>query len=81
MSLEVQSEPKAALDGGADGLDVIRRLAAIGPALLVSGGEVILEIGSDQEKKVVEIFTPGYAKVQIFKDLAGLPRVLVAKTK
>ena len=44
-------EPRAALDGGPDGLDVIRRLLAELPRLLAPSGAAVLEIGSDQDER------------------------------
>ena len=41
-------EPRATVDGGADGLDVVRRLAALAPGWLAPGGSVFVETGSDQ---------------------------------
>jgi release factor glutamine methyltransferase len=70
-------EPRAALDGGADGLAVIRRLLARLPDALAEGGVALLEIGADQgdaiETLVNEVL-PGW-RCQVELDLAGLPRV------
>ena len=41
-------EPRVALDGGADGLDVQRRVAADAPAWLRPGGALLIETGADQ---------------------------------
>ena len=71
-------EPRLALDGGADGLDVIRRLLAALPALLQPGGTALLEIGSDQAvtgAAAAQAALPD-ATVDVMPDLAGLPRVL-----
>jgi release factor glutamine methyltransferase len=71
-------EPRIALDGGPDGLDVIRRLLErLGGRALAPGGEALLEIGADQEagiaKAVAEVL-PGWS-CRVERDLAGLPRV------
>jgi release factor glutamine methyltransferase len=74
---ELQFEPRAALDGGPDGLDVIRRLLDRLPRVLESRGTAFLEIGSDQGDAVVteaEARLPGWRCV-VLRDLAGLPRV------
>jgi release factor glutamine methyltransferase len=42
-------EPRTALDGGADGLDVQRRVATEAPGWLAPGGHLLFEIGADQE--------------------------------
>jgi release factor glutamine methyltransferase len=49
LSKDVQSEPRAALDGGYDGLRFYRRLLAICPVMLKAGGVMIFEIGFDQK--------------------------------
>ena len=70
-------EPRAALDGGPDGLDVIRGLLARLPRVLRPDGVAVLEIGSDQSQRVVAAVTatmPGW-RCEIIADLAGLPRV------
>lgn len=43
-----EHEPRAALDGGPDGLDVLRRLAAAAPAWLAPGGRLLVETGESQ---------------------------------
>jgi release factor glutamine methyltransferase len=74
---ELQFEPHAALDGGPDGLDVIRRLLERLPRTLDAGGVAFLEIGSDQGASIVAAaaaILPGWSCV-VLADLAGLPRV------
>jgi release factor glutamine methyltransferase len=69
-------EPALALDGGYDGLDLIRRLLAQAPARLNPGGLLILEIGYDQGERVAALCSeafPGVA-VEVHSDLAGLDR-------
>ena len=48
-------EPRAALDGGVDGLDVLRRVAAAAPRWLAPGGHLLLETSDRQAAEVVEI--------------------------
>ena len=70
-------EPRLALDGGGDGLDLIRRLLAQLDGALSESGMALLEIGSDQADEVreaAEALVPGW-DVTIHADLAGLPRV------
>lgn len=72
-------EPRAALDGGADGLDLIRRLLATAAAHLRPGGAILLEIGASQGAAVTALareFFP-LADVQLIPDYAGLDRLLV----
>ena len=71
-------EPRAALDGGVDGLDAYRRLAPLVGAILEPGGSVVLEIGHGQRAAVLALFgARGFAPREIRKDLAGIERVLV----
>ena len=49
-------DPLSALDGGADGFEHYRQIAALAPRLLKVGGYVVLEVGFDQAREVNEIF-------------------------
>jgi release factor glutamine methyltransferase len=71
-------EPRSALDGGPDGLDVVRRLLALLPDVLRPGGVAFLEIGADQGASATAAAAgslPG-VPVAVLPDLAGRPRVL-----
>jgi len=72
-------EPHLALDGGPDGLDLYRRLLADAPARLVRGGVVILEIGDTQGAAVAALARAAFpgAAVEVYRDLAGLDRVVL----
>ncbi|HEY4106161.1 MAG TPA: peptide chain release factor N(5)-glutamine methyltransferase [Polyangiaceae bacterium] len=73
-------EPRLALDGGADGLDVIRRLLAEAPRYLVSGGLIALEVGFGQAPAVADLFAAaGFVGVARAKDLAGIERVVCGR--
>jgi release factor glutamine methyltransferase len=70
-------EPALALDGGADGLEVVARLLRQLPAALAADGLTLLEIGFDQGDTIVDCcreVLPGWSCV-VELDLAGLPRV------
>ncbi len=71
-------EPRLALDGGADGLDAIRRVLADAPRVLAPGGLLLLEIGAQQGAQVAALAAsalPG-ARVSVLPDLAGRDRVV-----
>lgn len=80
---EVRKEPLPALDGGPDGLALIRRLITDAPPLLADAGALILEVGAGQAATVAALFaTDGrYAPAAITKDLAGIERVVSARKK
>ena len=71
-------EPSLALDGGTDGLDVVRRLLAELPFRLAPGGVMLLEIGHDQVDAVREAAEalPIPVRVGSLPDLAGIQRVV-----
>ena len=77
LPADVRSEPALALDGGADGLDLVRRLVADAPALLAPGGVLALEIGAGQAAATRALLqAAGFTDVQTRKDLAGIERVV-----
>jgi release factor glutamine methyltransferase len=74
---EVRVEPALALDGGPDGLSLVRRLVAAAPALLAPGGALVLEIGEGQaDATAVLLGEAGFTHVQKKRDLAGIDRVV-----
>jgi release factor glutamine methyltransferase len=76
---EVRAEPALALDGGGDGLDLVRRLIAAAPALLGPGGALVLEIGAGQAATTAELLGDrGFVDVRARRDLAGVDRVVSA---
>ncbi len=74
-------EPRAALDGGLDGLDFVRRLIEGVPRHLVPRGSLLIEIDATQADAVTELLESAgcYEEVTILKDLAGLARVACAR--
>ena len=68
-------EPRIALDGGPDGLSLLRRLLAELPTRAASGANVLLEIGVGQVESI-ELLAPPDASVSVVPDLAGLDRVV-----
>ncbi|MBI3158173.1 MAG: peptide chain release factor N(5)-glutamine methyltransferase [Chloroflexi bacterium] len=75
-------EPRLALDGGPDGLDLIRRLLADAPAALTLGGLALLEIETGQGRRAPQIAREHFprAAIEVRPDLAGHPRLLLVQT-
>ena len=71
-------EPHLALDGGADGLDLIRQLLVLLPGRLAAGGVALLEIGAGQLPAVRKLAgeLPTAMEVTALPDLAGIQRVV-----
>jgi len=71
-------DPRLALDGGPDGLDAYRALAADARRLLRPGGTMISELGQGQAEAVSQIMRAGGLDVllPIRPDLAGIPRAI-----
>lgn len=74
-------EPRAALDGGPDGLAVYRRLAADVGLFLKPGGTVLVEIGATQAEAVRDLFGAQLEVGKTFPDGAGRPRVVAARRR
>jgi release factor glutamine methyltransferase len=79
VQLEVRKfEPRCAVFAGADGMDVIRRLAPQARAALKPGGFLAIEIGYSQEAAARTVLRD-WQDVRAVPDLQGIPRVIVAK--
>lgn len=73
-------EPASALDGGPDGLDAYRRLAALLPGLLAPGGVAVLELGFGQRQAVEGLArAAGLTPAGCRQDLGGVERALVLR--
>ena len=80
LSREVQHDPPMALDGGEDGLDVIRRFVGQAPSRLKPEGRVFLEIGISQVGGVVDILQKEkFSDISIEKDYQGVERFVIAR--
>ena len=80
LQTEVQTEPKLALDGGADGLNFYRRIISDAPKFLRDGGLLAVEIGINQASAVKNLFEQkNFADVGILNDLAGIERVIFGR--
>ena len=78
LAVAARFEPPEALDGGEDGLDLVRRAVAQLPDALTEAGAAFFEVGSDQTdalaRYAMEVL-PGWA-TRVDPDLAGRPRVV-----
>ena len=73
-------DPRCALDGGTDGLDFYRAIAAAAPALLAPGVTLIVELGAGQAQRVAALFAAaGLAPLAPRPDLESVPRALAAQ--
>jgi release factor glutamine methyltransferase len=83
LALEVAvHDPYLALDGGGDGLDAYRRIAAEAARLLAPKGRILVEIGASKANEVAGLLLAGGFLVEksgLRHDLAGRPRVVVAE--
>ncbi len=68
-----EHEPRLALDGGKDGLDFYRRIAADAGKYLTRGGMLIMEVGEGQAQNVVKLFK-GQSYSMISQDFNGVER-------
>jgi release factor glutamine methyltransferase len=73
-------DPHLALDGGTDGLDFYRAIAAAAPTLLAPGGVLVVELGIGQAEPVADLFAAvGLAPSPPHPDLNGTLRALVVR--
>lgn len=81
LSVDIRDfEPHLALFGGADGLDLVRRIVAEAPARLAPGGVLAMEIGSGQSPAVVALLeAAGFVDAEVTRDLAKHDRVVSAR--
>ena len=78
----IDHDPMLALDGGADGLDAYRIIAAQAEARLEEEGHLALEIGIGQSQSVTALFAArGFDRLDVFADLGGVDRVLLFKLR
>jgi release factor glutamine methyltransferase len=78
LSPEVRHDPLTALDGGPDGLDLIRRLIDTAPDRFVPGGTLLLEIGAGQADAVNALLTARkFRDISLRPDYQNIPRFAV----
>lgn len=82
LQSEVRSEPFIALDGGANGLQVVRRLLAQAPSKLKPKGCMLVEVSPEQMSSVCDIARIHFPDADIChaKDMLGLPRCVIIRT-
>lgn len=80
LPLEIlRHEPQKALDGGPDGLDLIRRIFAGAKKALKDGGFCAIEHDcADEEELIAMARSHGFENIELKRDLAGLPRLILA---
>lgn len=78
-----QHEPRLALDGGPDGLTVLKRIIDEAPSRLAPGGRLLLEFTPEQADSLESLIQKhgGYDEISIRKDLAHRPRVITARLR
>ena len=77
------NEPRCALDGGADGLDVVRRIVPEAPSVMRPGASLILETGIGESDGVTDLLrsTGLYAQPVVTKDYRGIDRIVTVRLK
>ncbi len=74
-------EPREALTDESSGLTFYERIAALAPKLLAEDGRLLLELGFDASDAVAGIISShGFDVLRVVNDLAGIPRVVVARS-
>ena len=77
LSPEVRAEPALALDGGADGLDLIRKIILRGPEFLCPGGYLMLEADPRQMRDIASLLkSAGFEGIETCCDISGKLRVI-----
>jgi release factor glutamine methyltransferase len=78
LQIDVRAfEPHLALDGGEDGLALVRRIVSDAPELLAPGGVLAMEIGAGQAPAVAALLEArGFTGVEVQRDLARIERVV-----
>ncbi len=74
---ELQYEPKAALDGGKDGLTILRKIVYNAVDFLKAGGVLLVEVGDRQAEAVSRLFRENqFSGVQVYPDYRGIGRII-----
>ncbi len=83
LDKEVQMEPRIALDGGEDGLDLYRRIIKEAYKYLYNNGILALEIGYNQKDRVINLLKESnmYKEIYSKKDLSNIDRIMVCRKR
>jgi release factor glutamine methyltransferase len=76
-----EHDPVIALDGGADGLYFYRRLFYEAKDYMNDEGYLLLEIGQDQAKEVLELAGESYHNIKVMKDYSQMDRIVQMQKK
>jgi release factor glutamine methyltransferase len=80
LQREVKFDPALALDGGKDGLTIVKRLIESLPGKIASNGMIALELGQGQAQRVLGFLADqNYRDISIKKDYQGIERLLIAR--
>jgi release factor glutamine methyltransferase len=80
LQREVKFDPALALDGGKDGLTIVKRLIESVPGKLEPNGMIALELGQGQSQRVLGFLADqNYRDISIKKDYQGIERLLIAR--
>jgi release factor glutamine methyltransferase len=82
LAPELRREPRIALDGGADGLEITGKIISRSQDYLLSGGSLLLEAAPEQMPEIrILLENLNFGDIKTFKDLAGRERVIAAKSR
>ena len=80
LASEVRREPRLALDGGEDGLELIKKIISAAPDFLRPHGALLLEAGPEQMPAIRTMLeSRDFGGIRIYRDLAGRERVIAAE--
>jgi release factor glutamine methyltransferase len=82
LAPEVRNEPRLALDGGKDGLELIKKIISSSPEYLLPDGVLFLEAGAEQMPLIKKVLEDNrFGSIVIHKDLSGIERVIQGSFK
>jgi release factor glutamine methyltransferase len=74
-------EPEVALYGGCDGLQIYKRLITDARRVLIAGGWIVMEVAYNSDVPVRAMLESAFTDIEMRTDLAGLPRVVLARLR